>query len=238
MTTRVMNPLRIFKIVFPPIGPGWRILLVIALLLPTGCQRLALFRQPVCDTTNKEFVKYSQYASPLLAQRPPHRVLVVPSGSGHQSFEARDQLIDNLAAEIRLNGLFEVVSLPRGTCDTSVDAVLRGTFDERELLRLARQYNVDSILLVQLNQLQTQWPTHLQASVVLIDVYDSVVTFAVDGNWNTAERNIGRSYETFVRRRHSDLPEYLLKPQLHAPSNLSSYAAWQTAGALRIALGR
>ncbi len=214
--------------------PSLSLLLLAGLIaLVTGCHALDLPWRKECESLNHEFVKYSVFASPILAEHPPQRVLIIPSGINHRDHEARDLLIRNLASEIRLEGLFEVITNAGGSCDTPIDAILRGQFDEAEFSRLARQFNVDSIMLVQLNQLDTQWPTSLQASIVMIDVYDSVVSFAVDGNWSTADPAVARSFEMFLKRRRPDLEAYLLQPQLRAPSNLNSYAAWQVASALR-----
>lgn len=213
--------------------PAFVLLLGSLLALAFGCHHMDLPWRKECESLNHEFVKYSVFVSPILAEHPPHRVLIIPSGINHRDHEARDLLIQNLASEIRLEGLFEVVTNAGGSCDTPVDAILRGQFDEAEFSRLARQFNVDSIMLVQLNQLDTQWPTSLQASIVMIDVYDSIVSFAVDGNWSTADPAVAKSYALFLKRRRPELEEYLLQPQLRAPSNLNSYAAWQVASALR-----
>jgi len=217
----------------------------------SGCQHFCRSQfscGPVCSRVLSPFFKwapppfieahkYSLFASPRLAQSPPRRIVLVPTGMQQGQYDPPSQFADELAAEIRAAGVCEVVLPQRVSCNCTVDGILAGQFDEREIARLARTWNCDAVMFVRVNQFQGHPPLQSSITAVLVDAEESVVIFAIDGNWNTADPEIKLGFENFVAERTIDVPPSSRAVYLQSPSNLFAYVAQQMTSALKKSAG-
>jgi hypothetical protein len=158
--------------------------------------------------------------------------LLVPSGIEVGTYDAPARFADALAAQLRLAGLFEVVAPEGLRCATTVDAILKGRFDEREMLSLAQTYHCDAVMFLRVNQFQAHWPLQASVTAALVDVNESVVIFAADGNWDTAVPEIKTAFSNFVYRRTTDAHFSARDIQLESPRNLFAFIAARLAAAL------
>ncbi len=132
-----------------------------------------------------------------------------------------------------MGGIFEVVEPQHVQCKSTVDGILAGRFDEREMVELARAYSCDAVLFVRVNQLQGHWPLKASVTAAMVDANEAVVVFAIDGNWNTADRDIRGSYERFVDSRTGDESHSVKQIYLKSPTNLMAYVAHQMTDVMR-----
>ncbi len=177
--------------------------------------------------------KFSSFVSPRFTAQPPRRVVIVPTGNSSGRFNAPKKFSSALAAEIRMGGIFEVVEPQHVQCKSTVDGILAGRFDEREMVELARTYSCDAVMFVRVNQLQGHWPLKASVTAAMVDANEAVVVFAIDGNWNTADRDIRGSYERFVDARTGDESHSAKRIHLKSPTNLMAFVAHQMTDVMR-----
>lgn len=181
-------------------------------------------------STSPPFVepqKYSLYVSPHLSRLQPHRVVIVPTGTESGRYQVPLQFAEALASAIRLAGLTEVVIPTGGDCHLTVDRILSGQFEECEILDLAKTWNCDAVLFVRVNQLQAHAPLRACVTAALVDTRESVVIFAMDGNWDLADAEIRMGFEHFLNTRCLDLPATQQQLQRRSPHQLFAYIAHQ-----------
>lgn len=209
-----------------------------------GCQRLRL--RPFCikhfgraeSVAKPDVRKFSSFTSPRFSQLPPRRVLLVPAGLQSGNYDAPLRLADALAAEIRKSGVFEIVQPPNIQSQATVDSILNGRFDEREVTELAKAYHCDAVLFARVNQFQGYWPLQASVTAAIVDANESIVVLAVDGNWDIADPEIRQAYECFVDQRVNDVPYSSREIYLQSPKNLFEFIANQVTAVMREGIGR
>lgn len=177
--------------------------------------------------------KFSSFVSHKFKQQPPRRVALIPTRLGVGRYDASTKFIESLAAEIRLSGVFEVVKPEQVQCRATVDEILTGRFDEREIAEIARRYHCDAIMLVRLNEFQGHWPLKASITAAMVDANESIVTFSVDGNWDTSDPQIHQGYRSFVCSKTRDVPEEACLIHMQSPANLFAYAARQITNVMK-----
>lgn len=178
--------------------------------------------------------KFSSFVSQRFAQQPPRRVALIPTRLGAGSYDASTKFIDSLAAEIRLAGVFEVIRPEQLQCKTTLDEILTGRFDEREIAGIVRAYHCDAVMLVRLNQFQGHWPLQASITAAMVDANESIVIFSVDGNWDTSDPQIHQGYQSFVASKTTDVPEEACLIYMQSPTNLFAYAARQITDVMKV----
>lgn len=199
--------------------------------------RLGIFRKPI-PAPFFEAHKYSLFTSPQLTELPPRRVVIVPTGTELGRYQAPAHFAESLAAAMRAEGVCEVVSPPQAQCNTTVDGILTGQFDERELIDLARTWHCDAVMFVRVNQFQGHTPLRASVTAALVDANESKVIFAVDGIWDVGDPETRAGFEHFVVNRLNDCPETALKIELQSPNNLFGFVAYQMTTAWKQAIVR
>ncbi len=206
-------------------GPAWA--------LPS-IPPLGIFRkpppQPFFDPQN-----YSLFVAPDFASIAPQRVLIVPTGTESGRYQIPIHFAEALAGAIRSAGVAEVVFPPQMECLMTVDRLLTGQFDERDIASLSRNWQCDGILFVRVNQLQAYAPLKASVTAALVDARESVVVFAIDGNWDTSDSEIRAGFEHFVKQGSLDVSDSEMRLQRQAPSRLMAYVAYQLTSAWQTA---
>ncbi|HMO13186.1 MAG TPA: hypothetical protein PKD64_01780 [Pirellulaceae bacterium] len=177
--------------------------------------------------------KYSLYVSPHLHQLMPKRVLIVPTGTESGQFHSPALFADAMAGAMRAAGIAEIVFPPQINCQMSVDNILSGQFDEHDIIELSRAWHCDAVLFVRVNQLRAFAPLSASVTAALVDATESVVIFAIDGNWDVADPDIKPSYERFVKLSSIECSDAELRLLTQSPNRLFAYIAWQMTTALQ-----
>ncbi len=202
---------------------------VLLVMICTGCQRFRfkpLFaRNVVTEQVAPTPPTYQTFVSPRFWSNRPNRILMIESGQNNGNYEESRKLIAELATQIRASGAFEVVT-PEVRLHSTPDNILHGRFDEREIAYLSRSHSADAIALVRVNDLQAHGSLRTSATVAVIDCQETVVTFGLDGAWDTANLNTKNQFEQFVSgRTMTNGPSIYYR----SPSQLLAFVASQIA---------
>lgn len=229
---------------------GWKVIVLVALMSGLGCNscfqcsplwqiptfpRMGIFRKPLPEPFF-ETHKYSLFVAPDFIDKSPRRVLIVPTGTESGRYQVPIHFAETLAGAVRAAGVAEVVFPPQLNCLMSVDRLLTGQFDEWEIASLARDWECDGIMFVRVNHLQSFAPLKVSVTAALVDANESMVVFAIDGNWDTTDAEIKCGFEHFVKQSSLDASDSELRLQQHAPSRLLAYVAQQMTSAWQQAL--
>ncbi len=188
----------------------------------TGCQLLQ--QKPVVV---EELVATGQpvdyFLSPYFFQLRPSRVVMLIPKMRNNSFEVQTKFADAVHRQLTEKGIFEVV-VKAGFCDVDMDAIRSGTFDERQLLDIARRYTADGILFCEVTNFSAYEPLQLGSALTFVDMRESIVTLHTNGFWNTDDANVARKFLQDVCRIHR-CKKYAAGVYLKSPSEFMSFVA-------------
>lgn len=209
------------------------------LIFVGGCQRMPRWNSLFWRHRGVECVPvsepcYSVFVSPLFAAQPPRRVLILESGNTPGKYLETQKLITEFASQMRQRGIFEVVAPPGEQLFVHSDNILQGQFDEREIARLSRLYNADSIAMVRINEFRAFSPMRASVTMAVVNSNESVVTFAIDGTWDTTRPATQNEFGRYVCAS-SNLPADSEEAQsiyLQSPTRLLAFTASQVIEAL------
>jgi hypothetical protein len=188
--------------------------------------RLGIFRKPL-PPPFVELQKFSLFVAPEFSARSPRRVLLVPTGTESGRYQVPSHFAEALAGAIRAAGVAEVVFPPQLDCLMTVDRLLTGQFDEADIVLLANTWQCDGIMFVRVNQVQSFSPLKASVTAALVDANESMVVFAVDGNWDTTDPEIRTGFEHFLKLTAFECSAADLRLQAQSPSRLFAYVAQQ-----------
>lgn len=208
-------------------------------LLSAGCQLSPQFssllgiRQPVQMPTYSE-PTFSVFVSPQFRATRPKRILLLESGHQKGNYGESKKLIAELASSFRRLGICEVVVSQDVRLRQHSDNILQGKFDEREIAALSRQFNADAIGVVRVNELVAFSPMRVSITLAIIDSNESVVTFAVDGTWDTTRPATNNEFQRYVCGSCNSVlnTSELKSVGLQSPTKLLSFAASQITDSL------
>lgn len=166
---------------------------------------------------------------------------MLPSGHNVGNYRHNERAIEQLASQIRQHGIFEIVTPADVRLTTHPDNLLQGDYDEREIATLSRHYNADAVALVRVNELRSYAPLRTSITMVIVDSAESVVTFGVDGIWDTANGDTQHNFKKYVVAHRTTLgtATSIVSEQppieLHSPNALFAFAAHDIAHALETA---
>ena len=153
----------------------------VALSLLTGCAQRA-----------EQSVKvplFNQFVTDNLEWHEVQRVLFMPLGNQTAHAGVDEAVQSALATEFQRAGRFEVVvARPTENAWMAEEVFSDGTFDERQLLALAKQYHVQAVLLGRVTQFHPYAPPRLGLSLMLVSPAQAVVIAAIDGVWDAREQ--------------------------------------------------
>ena len=157
---------------------------------------------------------------------------MLESGPTPGNFEASQKMIVDLSAQIRLNGTFEIIAPPNLRLKAQMDNILEGKFDEGEIAEISRQYNADAVAFLRVNEINGFAPMRTSVTMAIVDSNETVVVFAIDGIWDTANPSTRSEFINYsAGQNHSNpIPNDL---QLQSPRALFAFAASQMAQAIK-----
>jgi hypothetical protein len=166
--------------------------------------------------------------APDFSQVAPRRVVIIPTGTEAGGFQAPFKYAEILADSIRGSGLCEVFVPKSVDCRLNIDHLLAGQFEERDIAALAHEYQCDAVLFLRVNSLKAFPPLQTSITTALVDANESVVIFAMDGNWNTNDQEIRDSFAAFNSLANPNQTESESALQARSPNRLFNYVAHQT----------
>jgi hypothetical protein len=194
---------------------------------PCGC---ALFEGP----TAKPEPACSRYVAKNFLWKAVNRVLILPLGNESPHPHAAEEIRVALAAEFQILGKFEVVMAPDDAA-APIARTLRvhGQFLEAEVLRLAREYQADGVLIGSVSQYNPYTPPYAGITLQLIIPAESVVVAEVDGFWDARNKEIAADAQAFNEVFHPFKVD-LLSPNLSllSPHLFQRYVCAQAARSL------
>ena len=146
------------------------------------------------------------------------------------NYDETQKLISLLASKIRAAGAFEIIVPPNERLHLDFDDILKGRFEGRgEIAGLARRYNADAIGLVRVNDFRAYAPMRTSVTMAIVDSAETIVTFAVDGSWDTADPGVNRQFQHYVKIHSQGNPLSTQIPslQLQSPESLFGFVASQ-----------
>src|SRR5258708_27853327 len=114
-----------------------------------------------------------------------NRVLILPLGNESPHPHAAEEIRVALAAEFQILGKFEVVMAPEDAAAPVARTLrVRGQFLEAEVLRLAREYQADGVLIGSVSQYNPYTPPYAGVTLQLIVPAESVVVAEAYRFWD------------------------------------------------------
>lgn len=215
---------------------GTALIVAIISLTTTGCHYLAWSRA-CCDDALwvPESPTYSKYVSPQFNANKPRRIAMLTAGRTPGNYKETQKLISLLATKIRAAGAFEIIVPPDERLHLETDDILTGRFSERKIAELARRYNADAIGLVRVNDFRAYAPMRTSVTLAILDSAETIVTFAVDGSWDTADPGVHKQFQTYVNSNSCSNPLAVQIPsvQMQSPESLFAFVAAQIDQALQ-----
>ena len=169
---------------------------------------------------------FSSFVSPVFHSARLKRIVLIETGPDLGSYGESKKMVAELATGFRSAGLFEVVTLNQAQPFSNMDAILQGRFNERDLAALSRQYNADAIGFVRVNELRGFSPMRAAITLAIVDNNESIVTYALDGTWDTAHQATQTAFHQYVKSQ-SQLSVGLEGVQLQSPRALMGFASRQ-----------
>jgi hypothetical protein len=153
---------------------------------------------------------------------------MIEAGPSDGNYEPSRRMIAELASQVRACGYFEIITPANVRLPSQMDNILNGKFHELEIAQLARQYNADAVAFVRVNELRGYAPMRASITLAIVDSNETVVVFAVDGNWDTANAATQQAFANHVNSGSHVVP-VSSEVQLQSPRALLAFASAQIA---------
>ncbi|MEO1526922.1 MAG: hypothetical protein AAFX06_15905 [Planctomycetota bacterium] len=196
-------------------------------LILFGCGLLACADGPpaVCHVgpASETQLRVSRYARDLV----PRRVLIV-TGKNHQDrLPEQTMFAESLADHLRRSSFPVIVSRD---CICEHHSPLRlGKFDEREVLRLAKQHQADTILYAEVPSIDGYAPMRVQGSVLMVNAGEAISVLSVISTVDLKRISAKTHYLAFARQGQEASFEETF---LHEPATLINFTAREVCRAL------
>lgn len=147
---------------------------------------------------------FQQFVAPNFDWSTVKRVVLLPM-SNQTAFEhASIELQSNLAAELQRAGRFDVVMATQEDAKVHAhDIFTTGSFDEIELLRIARAYDAQAVLFGNVTHYHPYAPPRVGLQLVMISPAEGVAIASADGLWDARELATARQAQVYLQNRLS-----------------------------------
>ncbi len=131
---------------------------------------------------------FQQYLDPRVDWSSIQRVVLMPIANQTAYPKVADEIQSNLAAELQRAGRFDIVVATREDPGAKArDIFGSGSFDEIELLRIAREYQAQAVLFGQVTQYHPYNPPRVGLSLLMVHPAEGIVIATSDGLWDARE---------------------------------------------------
>lgn len=203
--------------------------LVMLLALAAGCvQHEVQTAQPV------EPAPFQQFISDKFDWSSVRRVALMPLANQTEFEHVSAELQSNLAAELERTGRFDVVIVPLEDATVrSRDIFQSGSFDELEMLRVARQHDAQAIVFGNVTHYHPYAPPRVGLSLVMISPAEGVAIASSQGLWDAREMSTARQAKAYVAQTQSWRQGLLgLDRALESPDVYQRFVCQQIASSL------
>ncbi|MBS0205115.1 MAG: hypothetical protein JSS49_19600 [Planctomycetes bacterium] len=177
--------------------PRRRYLPGILLLVHLGCAH-----QPIQTAAPVVPAPYQQFVSQKFDWSTVKRVVLMPMSNNTAFAQASVEMQNNLAAELQRAGRFDVVVATHEDPGARArDVFSRGTFDELELLRIAREYDAQAVLFGQLTQYHPYPPPKVGLTLLMISPAEGVAIASADGLWDAREITTAQQAQGYLHEK-------------------------------------
>ena len=198
------------------------VLLLVALCTCTlGCQIFQ--KKTVLEAPAVTGQPVDYYLSPEFPRLRPSRIVLMIPKMRNNSYEVQTKFADALHRQLNEKGVFEVI-LKTGYCDIELDSIRRGTFDERHLLNITREFTADGIMFCEVSSFSAYEPLQLGCSLTFVDMRESIVTLHTNGFWNTNETHVAKKFLQDVCKIHR-CKQYAANVYLRSPTEFMDFVA-------------
>lgn len=150
----------------------------------------------------------------------PTRIVVVTTRNFKDQLKEQDAFAAAIAKQLNKSNHFSAVLSNHPTCADAMP-LLKGRFDELEIMRLSKKYRADAVLYCRVNSIDVLDPMSMQASMVLIHAGESIALVCTDHSYDLSKQAIRRAYATFAGLKCEHADDILL----HSPSKFIDFAA-------------
>lgn len=199
--------------------PGSIVLLMMVLV---GCQVL---QQPETVVVEEYLTEQPSdvFISRHYHQLQPRRIILTIPRNWENDYEVNARFVDALRRHLARLGIFDVV-LNTGVCDVSIQSIKRGTFNERKLWEITKQYNADGIMICEVFSFSAYEPLKLGCSLTFVDTRESIVTLFTSGFWDTTKPNVFNKFRQHVCRTHQ-CKHYAAGMYLRSPAEFIDFVS-------------
>ena len=174
---------------------------VLGLLL---CLHPGCAHRPVPTPVVSEPAPYQQFVAQNFDWSTVKRVVLMPMANQTAFAHASNELQANLAAELQRAGRFDVVVATQEDAGARAREIFsRGTFDELELLRIAREYDAQAVLFGKVTQYHPYAPPRVGLSLIMISPAEGVAIASADGLWDAREMTTARQAHAYLQQKLS-----------------------------------
>ena len=164
------------------------------------------------------------FVSDLYAKLKPRRAVIVTPHNRNALFPEQTRFAEALAVALRRKGVMEAVVAAPTKC--SINAIQSGRFDERQLVRVAAEYNADAVLYCDVTNFSAYAPLSASVSLSLVDARESVVLLSTDGGWDLRSPDDAHQFRSLLIQS-GDQAEVEMK--FNSPSEFMTFIGLLTA---------
>lgn len=137
------------------------------------------------------FSSFNCYRRPQLEAMGIRRVVLLPLSNETGIPFAEERIREALAAELRIAGLFEVIT-PPPMIDLPHSAGIRsdGTFHESDLVTMARNFNADGVIFATVTDYRPYRPVRVGVNLHLVSTAEAITVASVDGLWDARDASV------------------------------------------------
>lgn len=173
-------------------------IIVLGLLLTSGCIHP---RKAKCPPINHAVAPFDQFVAGNFNWASVQRVVLMPLANETPYPRVSYELQRNIAAELQRAGRFEVVTATRDDHGARAEDVFAsGQFNEIELLRVARQYQADAVLFVNVTNYHPYARPRLGLSLLLVSPTEGIAIASINGLWDTRETGTSLQAQAYFRQ--------------------------------------
>ena len=164
----------------------------------SGCVR----HRPVETVMPTEPAPFQQFVAPNFDWSTVKRVVLMPMANQTAFAQVSVEMQQNLAAELQRAGRFDVVlETQEDSVVRSREVFARGSFDELELLRVARDHDAQAILFGLVTQYHPYPPPRVGLSLIMISPAEGVAIASADGLWDAREVETAHQAKTYLQQQ-------------------------------------
>lgn len=195
--------------------------------LIVGCSHAPHIQRPASRPVNL-------YAAPKFDWASVRRIALMPLANETEIPHAGHEMRKALAAELQASGRFQVVLPPYDPDQPCSEDVLKeGQFDELEILRLARQHQVQGVLFGSVTQYQPYAPPRVGLNLLMISPVQGVVIASSNDLWDAREQAVAEDAR-YYHHQNLDWPGslFVVDRAIESPEVFRRFVAHKVARSL------